>query len=669
MQPILDRHQKLAFLNCALVFTISGLVIIAYQFDMLKLENLFIGNQLSNPVTALFFLGSAVSLFCQVSELKQAHLIGKSIAFFIFFSALLRFTEIFLPYTSGIDRWLYPDKLMEYGSNGHPNFMATHTAFLFCLLGSSLFFYRFRINQKNLLCDLLAFTVTILSFFCIIEYLYNSTELYRVKSSIAMAFPTVISFFLLSTAILFKRSAFGFFSLFTRKYIGSKIARFLMPFAIIIPIIGGLLQSYGVKFGIFPRDLGSAFFDTINVLLFIILIWRCCVYLNKENKAFSSEMKKRIQAEEAARFNEEFLSALIENLPEMVFVKDESLRFVRVNKAAEDVVNISKENLIGKRDEDFFPAEQAILFTRTDREAFRKPSNVIIQEEKIGTGVAARWLHTKKIIVEGSGGARYLLGISQDITERKKMDEQLRQFNKELEQMVIERTRQLQEKEEEKTRLEKTLLQEQLNLQRNLMQANIDGQEKEKREIGMELHDNINQVLTSTKLYLDLAIHDEQLRDKMLGKCKEQIHYAIQEIRNLSKSLVPHGIDTGGLEEGIQEIIEAMKLSAGINCHTQINKSALDQLSPKQQITVYRIIQEQINNVIKHADAGSVFIGLRVVDQKIELRIEDDGNGFDVNNKRSGIGLSNIKSRTELLNGEMKLQSSPGQGCILQIRF
>jgi PAS domain S-box-containing protein len=669
MQKILHRQQKTAVLNCVVVFTISSLVLTAYQFDLWSLKNLFIGQQLSNPVSALDFGAAGISLLLLTQQKKSLHWIGKLLAISVFLCGGLRFLETFIPFHSGVDHWLFPGKLELYGDGGKPNLMTSHTALLFCLLGAALLSYRFRMEQKNLLCDYLAFLVAVLSFFCLVSYLYNSTELYHIKSSIAMAFPTVVSFFLLSTAILLKRSAFGFFSLFTRPYIGSKIARFLMPMAVVIPIAGGVFQSYGVKWGLFSVDMGEALVDTINVLLLILFIRRCCLYLNKENKAYNLEMKKRIQAEERARMNEEFLNALIENLPEMIFVKDASFRFVRVNKATEEMVQIPRERLIGKLDEDFFPPEQALHFREKDLEAFHQSEIVTIREEQVGSGAALRWLHTKKIIVEGADGQRFLLGISQDITERKEMEHQLRGFNRELEQKVVERTRELQQKEKEKRQLQRSMLQEQLNMQRSLMQATIDGQEKEKKQIGMELHDNINQVLTSTKLYLELARSDETLREEMLGKCQTQINYAIQEIRSLSKSLVPHGVETGGLREGVIQIIEAIQLSAAISFQTDLCEKALNQLDTTQQLTLYRIIQEQINNIVKHAAACRVLISLKSVEGRIALCIQDDGKGFEVSSKPSGIGLSNIKSRIEVLQGTMEIHSAPGEGCTLQVFF
>jgi two-component system sensor histidine kinase UhpB len=90
-------------------------------------------------------------------------------------------------------------------------------------------------------------------------------------------------------------------------------------------------------------------------------------------------------------------------------------------------------------------------------------------------------------------------------------------------------------------------------------------------------------------------------------------------------------------------------------------------LLPEQKINVYRIIQEQLNNILKHAQASSVSIELNKQLEQIRLRVEDDGRGFDPRMRRDGVGISNIMSRAELYNGKVEIDSSPGKGCRLEV--
>ncbi len=136
------------------------------------------------------------------------------------------------------------------------------------------------------------------------------------------------------------------------------------------------------------------------------------------------EHSERLRAaEERAVQASSLLDAIIENIPDMVFVKDAAaLSFVRLNRAGEQLLGLSRDQLIGKTDFDFFPASQAEFFVAKDREALAAGRVVEIAEEPIQTPLGTRWLHTKKVpLVDAAGRPQYLLGISHDITERKQV--------------------------------------------------------------------------------------------------------------------------------------------------------------------------------------------------------------------------------------------------------
>jgi PAS domain S-box-containing protein len=133
-----------------------------------------------------------------------------------------------------------------------------------------------------------------------------------------------------------------------------------------------------------------------------------------------------------------FLQQIIDNVPNMIFVKDaKELRFVLLNKAGEEIFGNTKENVLGKNDYDFFPKDQADFFIGKDREVLNLKKLLDIPEESINSPKnGARVLHTKKIpILDEKGEPRYLLGISEDITERKKAEQEFQEKVAELEKM------------------------------------------------------------------------------------------------------------------------------------------------------------------------------------------------------------------------------------------
>lgn len=217
------------------------------------------------------------------------------------------------------------------------------------------------------------------------------------------------------------------------------------------------------------------------------------------------------------------------------------------------------------------------------------------------------------------------------------------------------------------------LLQEQLN-EHKLQYKNelalevFNAQEEERKKLGEELHDNINQLLGVVKLYIEHAQMNPSAKDEMLKRSSEYLRQVITEIRTLSKSLVSPTLKDIGLIESINELKDAiLKIkNIEISIHSDFSE---DVLSHSQKLMVYRIAQEQLNNILKHSRAGHVDIKLKRAGDLIHLSIEDDGVGSDQKAIRFGLGLKNIRHRLELFNGNMKMHTSPQQGFRLEATF
>jgi signal transduction histidine kinase len=224
----------------------------------------------------------------------------------------------------------------------------------------------------------------------------------------------------------------------------------------------------------------------------------------------------------------------------------------------------------------------------------------------------------------------------------------------------------------EKREMEKRLLKQELNKQKIIAQAMVDAQEKERAEIGKELHDNINQILSTTKLYLELAKNDNEERLSLINRSAENIHEAIHEIRNISRSLVPSSIGDLGLLDSISDLVESVRTTRAIHVEFYPVGKFDERISDKEKLMLFRIIQEQVNNVLKHSGARNLIIELLLeeTENRIELNITDDGKGFNpekVKGKK-GLGLSNIMSRADLFGGKVTIMSAPGRGCKLRVQ-
>jgi PAS domain S-box-containing protein len=221
----------------------------------------------------------------------------------------------------------------------------------------------------------------------------------------------------------------------------------------------------------------------------------------------------------------------------------------------------------------------------------------------------------------------------------------------------------------ERKRLESEILKNEIEYQKTISQASIDSQEMERTAIGKELHDNVNQILTTTKLYLDLARTKPELKDELIKKSIYNINDIINEIRNLSRSLMDPTINDLGIGESITGLVENINLLNQIHVTFNFDENLETVLNKNQKLTIFRIIQEAINNVLRHAEAKKVVINLHRKDDKVELLIDDDGKGFTPDMVKKGIGLNNIKNRISLINGSVDLKSEPDKGCQLIINF
>jgi PAS domain S-box-containing protein len=221
----------------------------------------------------------------------------------------------------------------------------------------------------------------------------------------------------------------------------------------------------------------------------------------------------------------------------------------------------------------------------------------------------------------------------------------------------------------EKKEMEKKLLKQELDKQKLVAQAVVNAQEKERAEIGKELHDNVNQILSTAKLYLELARTEEDERLDLIDRSTDNISNAINEIRTISRSLVPPSVGDLGLIDSIHDLVENIRATKKLQVSFDFEGEIDDVLDEKRKLMLFRIIQEQVNNVLRHAKATHLIIELNTAGNMIDLTIIDDGQGFDMEKVKlkKGVGLSNIISRAELFNGKVAIKTAPGKGCSLNI--
>ncbi|MDB5196893.1 MAG: Signal transduction histidine kinase, partial [Flaviaesturariibacter sp.] len=205
--------------------------------------------------------------------------------------------------------------------------------------------------------------------------------------------------------------------------------------------------------------------------------------------------------------------------------------------------------------------------------------------------------------------------------------------------------------------------------QRVITEAVIKAQEAERSSIGLELHDNVNQILTTVKLHNEMVldgIGDSQI---LLHKSSRYLQECINEIRSLSKRLSAPTLGKITLEESVRDLVESVNSTNKIKITLDVNGLRSPGISQEIHLALYRIMQEQLNNILKHAEATYVQVVLAQTSTTLTLSISDDGKGFDAQKKTAGIGIVNMRTRAENLNGRFQLAGTPGTGSQLTVEI
>lgn len=199
---------------------------------------------------------------------------------------------------------------------------------------------------------------------------------------------------------------------------------------------------------------------------------------------------------------------------------------------------------------------------------------------------------------------------------------------------------------------------------KKVSRAIIKAQENERYEIGSELHDNICQLLASSKMRMSMLKGDlPETKRELFEQSREYLDAALEEIRNLSHRLAPSFFNDRNLEEAFNKLLQTFDIQGKyqVSTYFDANLSCYD-ITSEMKLQLYRILQEQMRNIISHANARKVEVDVVVYKNRLTMRVADDGSGFNVKNVKRGIGLSNMRRRAEIFDGIFNIVSSPECG-------
>ncbi|WP_448518160.1 PAS domain S-box protein [Rhodoflexus sp.] len=349
----------------------------------------------------------------------------------------------------------------------------------------------------------------------------------------------------------------------------------------------------------------------------------------------ATDISAYFAAEEQADKWKTTLDLLFDNIPGWIYMLNRELEIIGCNRNFAQAMNFDKpSDLIGTHFSDLPIAPEWSKKSQSEfLQALGGKIFPAITEPLVTIHGDKFWLQSNKVPLRDS--SRQILGIlvtSEDITEKRRIEEQLRE----------------QEREQERIR----------------SLAIIQGQEEERKRLSMDLHDGVGQSLTALRLQADYLRNTAESTEQQqnLQSLIDGITAVQQEIRRISHNLMPSVLNDFGLAEALEFLCHTTEQNSPIEVERRIfiNNRRYDSAI---ETCIFRIGQEVFNNAIKHSEAKHIYLELRDEGNHLELIIEDDGKGFDEETISRGQGLANMSQRTRLLNGSLQIESVQGSGC------
>jgi hypothetical protein len=334
----------------------------------------------------------------------------------------------------------------------------------------------------------------------------------------------------------------------------------------------------------------------------------------------------------------------MDNLPDNVYFKDRESRNTRINLAqAREYGLDDPRQAMGKTDFDFFADEYAREYFADEQEIIRTGQPLVGKEEKV-TWPDGRvtWDSTTKMPLRDSSGSIVgTFGVSRDISERKRAEEER--------QASLDQLRALT------ARLQSI-------------------REEERKMVAREIHDQLGQVLTAIKIDLSSLVRElpagEQRPARRAASILKLMDESIQTVRRISTELRPGILDDLGLVATLEWAGEDFQTRTGTTCHLDLPREDI-LVDPECATTIFRIFQETLTNVARHAGASLVEVRLAAENGDLTLEVRDNGKGMPAGKPAKGgsLGILGMRERAVLLGGELSISGLPGYGTTVAVRI
>jgi len=395
--------------------------------------------------------------------------------------------------------------------------------------------------------------------------------------------------------------------------------------------------------------------------------------LEKSNIQYQQEVRERQQTEEALRDSEERFRQLTENIREVFWLSDPGKsQIIYISPGYEAIWGRTCESLYASPQnwlEAIHPEDRGrVLEAALTKQVSGQYDETYRIQQPEGS---IRWIRDRAFPVRDETGAVYrIAGIAEDITERKQAEQALKKYYAEMEEHTAKLksiNAKLVQEIQERERAERELKRSQEEL-RNLSAHLEHAHEEERAAIAREIHDELGQVLSTLKMNLGaLENHfpqDKKILFEITQSMAELIYLTIQRVKRISQELRPSVLDHLTFPQAVSWQINEFMKTTGIACQLAIPNTEDLQLPPNAANALFRVLQEALTNIIRHAEATKVIVVLEKTGAHVRLKIQDNGKGLTNQEMADpqSFGLIGMRERIHHLNGNIAINSGANQG-------
>jgi PAS domain S-box-containing protein len=639
------RTTAAALAVSALVMAVSALMLVAclYQITLP-----FSVTQL--PVmranTAVGFLLATVSLVVQclvIGPQRLLKIVGQLLAVLLLLLAIAALVQDFMGTAGWLDVVL--GELAQQPSARFPGGLHPMVAIGFIFSGTALLLLDFRLGKEQYVAEYLAIFLLFLSAIPLLGYLYGVSAMTQMVYPTSIPLLSAFVFLLFGLALMMSRPRHRLMAIITRHAPGGQMLRRSLPQMLILLVALHWLADWGTRQNFLDRNSLPALLTLVDSVLVLFIFWRAG---GKVDLEYGARLQSAAELAEATAL----LIAVSDNTNDPIFVKDRLGRLIFANPACLRRLGLSWDQAKFRSSREILPlAEDA---ERIDQDDIRimngRVSETLAQTVQLPDGIVT-FQTTKSPWFGQQGQVMGVVGIATDISERKRAEDSLRKRELELERTIAQRT---------------ALLRELANHMESI-------REEEKRAIARELHDNMGASLTALSMHLEgvyKILPENAHWQNRQGQMQTLLSSLVATTRRIQTELRPNMLELFGLKAAIIEQLEDFGARTEILCKSSLPDEDI-KIDHRIEIAVYRMLQEILNNVSKHAQASQVEVILDIDEGRLALTVRDDGVGMSQERFENTHthGLRGLNERATYLGGKVRFAAGKDRGTAVVIEL